>query len=125
MPAWHEPDPSPDARLPEMQAKLQNLERRDWWLWSMAVIVMLLLTFAVFTMSFPGLIKVDDPFFQASLNRAVRGLIGLVLIFNAYTIYQQITVKRLRRRFLQEDRRDADPASARGGIRAAGAWSIP
>jgi diguanylate cyclase (GGDEF)-like protein len=33
------------------------------------------------------------------LNRAVRGLIGLVLIFNAYTIYQQITVKRLRRDF--------------------------
>ena len=93
------PDPSPDANLPELQAKLQKLERRDWWLWSMAVIVMLLLTFAVFSMSFPGLVKVDDPFFQASLNRAVRGLIGLVLIFNAYTIYQQTTVKRLRRDF--------------------------
>jgi diguanylate cyclase (GGDEF)-like protein len=33
------------------------------------------------------------------LNRAVRGLIGLVLIFNGYTIYQQVTVKRLRREF--------------------------
>jgi diguanylate cyclase (GGDEF)-like protein len=85
--------------MPELQAELQKLERRDWWLWSMAVIVMLLLTFAVFTMSFPGLIKVADPFFQSSLNRAVRGLIGLVLIFNAYTIYQQVTVKRLRRDF--------------------------
>ncbi len=63
----------------------------------MAVVVMLLLTFAVFTMSFPGVFKVDDPFFDSSVNRAVRGLIGLVLIFNAYTIYQQITVKRLRR----------------------------
>jgi diguanylate cyclase (GGDEF)-like protein len=95
--SMHQPDPSSPTRLPEMQAELQKLERRDWWLWSMAVIVMLLLTFAVFTMSFPGLVKVDDPFFEASLNRAVRGLIGLVLIFNAYTIYQQITVKRLRR----------------------------
>jgi diguanylate cyclase (GGDEF)-like protein len=93
------PDLAPDANLPGLQAKLQRLERRDWWLWSMAVSVMLLLTFAVFAMSFPGLVKVDDPFFQASLNRAVRGLIGLVLIFNAYTIYQQITVKRLRREF--------------------------
>ena len=95
--SMHQPDPSSPTRLPEMQAELLKLERRDWWLWSMAVIVMLLLTFAVFTMSFPGLVKVDDPFFEASLNRAVRGLIGLVLIFNAYTIYQQITVKRLRR----------------------------
>ena len=60
---------------------------------------MLLLTFAVFSMSFPNLIMVDDPFFQSSLNRAVRGLIGLVLLFNAYTIYQQVMVKRLRRQF--------------------------
>ena len=90
---------SPEMRLQQVQADLKKLERRDWWLWSMAVVVMLLLTFAVFTMSFPGLVKVDDPFFQASLNRAVRGLIGLVLIFNAYTIYQQVTVKRLRRDF--------------------------
>ena len=96
------PDPQADMRRPEMQAKLRKLERRDWWLWSMAVIVMLLLTFAVFSMSFPGLVKVDDPFFQASLNRAVRGLIGLVLIFNAYTIYQQITVKRLRRNLFNQ-----------------------
>ena len=96
------PSSTADTGLPEMQAKLQKLERRDWWLWSMAVIVMLLLTFAVFAMSFPGLVKMDDPFFQASLNRAVRGLIGLVLIFNAYTIYQQITVKRLRREFSEK-----------------------
>jgi len=93
------PNPSTEGNLGEIQAKLQKLEQRDWWLWSMAVIVMLLLTFAVFTMSFPDLIKVEDPFFQASLNRAVRGLIGLVLIFNGYTIYQQVTVKRLRREF--------------------------
>jgi diguanylate cyclase (GGDEF)-like protein len=96
------PDSSSKASLPELQAELRKLERRDWWLWSMAVVVMLLLTFAVFTMSFPGLVKVDDPFFEASLNRAVRGLIGLVLIFNAYTIYQQVTVKRLRREFSRQ-----------------------
>ena len=101
-PGVHENNRSQDTRLPELQSKLQKLERRDWWLWSMAVIVMLLLTFAVFTMSFPGLVKVDDPLFQASLNRAVRGLIGLVLIFNAYTIYQQIMVKRLRRDFSKQ-----------------------
>ena len=94
-----EPSPTPDTSLLELQAKLSSLERRDWWLWSMAVVVMLLLTFAVFSMSFPGLVKVEDPFFQGSLNRAVRGLVGLVLIFNAYTIFQQITVKRLRRDF--------------------------
>lgn len=98
----YQPDRSSEKQLPELQDQLRRLERRDWWLWSMAVVVMLLLTFAVFTMSFPGLVKVEDPFFEASLNRAVRGLIGLVLIFNAYTIYQQVTVKRLRRDFLKK-----------------------
>jgi diguanylate cyclase (GGDEF)-like protein len=95
-------DPSAEKRLAELQEQLRKLERRDWWLWSMAVIVMLLLTFAVFAMSFPNLVKLDDPFFQYSLNQSVRGLIGLVLIFNAYTIYQQVGVKRLRRQFSKQ-----------------------
>ena len=112
--SMHEPELPQGASLAELQAKLQRLERRDWWLWSMAVVVMLLLTFAVFSMSFPGLVKVDDPFFQAGLNRAVRGLIGLVLIFNAYTIYQQITVKRLRRDFSGRSKRCGLCKCARG-----------
>lgn len=95
-------DPSAEKRLAEVQEQLRKLERRDWWLWSMAVIVMLLLTFAVFSMSFPKLTKVDDPFFQFSLNQSVRWLIGLVLLFNAYTIYQQVAVKRLRRQFSKQ-----------------------
>lgn len=94
--------PEADQRLGEIQAQLEKLEKRDWWLWGLAVIVMLLLTFAVFSMSFPDLIKVDDPFFQSGLDRAVRGLAGLVLIFNAYTIYQQVMIKRLRRQFSEK-----------------------
>ncbi len=90
---------SNEARITEIQKQLQTLERRDWWLWSLAVVVMLCLTAAVFSLSFPDLLKGEDPFFQFSLNRAVRGLIGLVLIFNSYTIYQQVMIKRLRRQF--------------------------
>ena len=93
------PHPTDPVHMPlhELQAQLHKVERLDWWLWCMAVVVMLVLTFAVFAMSFPGLVRVEDPFMQASVNRAVRGLVGLVLIFNGYTIYQQITVKKLRR----------------------------
>jgi len=92
-------DPTSEKRLAEVQEQLRKLERRDWWLWSLAVIVMLLLTFAVFSMSFPELARVDD---QLSLNQTVRALIGLVLLFNAYTIYQQVVVKRLRRQFSKQ-----------------------
>jgi diguanylate cyclase (GGDEF)-like protein len=68
----------------------------------MAVIVMLLLTFTVFSLSFPELTKINEPFFQFNLDRSVRALIALVLLFNAYTIYQQVAVKRLRRQFSQQ-----------------------
>jgi diguanylate cyclase (GGDEF)-like protein len=93
--------PSED-RLTEIQASLKKLERRDWWLWVMAIIVMLLLTGAVVSMSFPELLKTDDAFFRFSLNQAVRGLVGLVLLFNTYTIYQQYQVKRLRRQLSEQ-----------------------
>ena len=38
-------DLSPEAseeRLEQIRSQLQSLERRDWWLWSLAVVVMLL-----------------------------------------------------------------------------------
>jgi diguanylate cyclase (GGDEF)-like protein len=92
----------PDARLELLRLDLQKVERRDWWLWIMAIAVMLLLTVAVLSMSFPGLVAVDDPFFQQSLDRAVRGLIGLVLLFNVYSVYQQVTLKRTRRQLSEQ-----------------------
>jgi len=80
-----------------LRTDLKKVERRDWWLWIMAIIVMLLLTAAVLSTTFPGLIAVNDPVFQDSLDQAVRGLVGLVLLFNVYSIYQQVTLKRTRR----------------------------
>jgi len=96
------PEDAPESRLQEIQTSLQKLERRDWWLWILAVVVMLLLTLAVVSLSFPNLLKVEDPFFQFSLNQAVRGLVGLVLLFNTYSIYQQVMVKRLRRQLSEQ-----------------------
>jgi len=91
-----------ETRLEEVRAQLDRLERRDWWLWSSAVVVMLLLTLAVVSMNFPELLRVEDPFFRFSLNKAVHGLVGLVLLFNSYTIYQQWTIKKLRRQFSEQ-----------------------
>src|SRR3984957_5782352 len=96
------PDAPQETRLEEIQAQLKKLERRDWWLWAIAIVVMLLLTMAVISLSFPGLMKTEDPIFQFSLNEAVRGLVGLVLLFNTYSIYQQIQIKRLRRQFSEQ-----------------------
>jgi diguanylate cyclase (GGDEF)-like protein len=96
------PEAPQETRLEEIQASLKKLERRDWWLWAVAIIVMLLLTLAVVSLSFPGLMKTEDPIFQFSLNEAVRGLVGLVLLFNTYSIYQQLQIKRLRKQFSEQ-----------------------
>jgi len=93
---------APDARLEMLQAELARLEKRDWWLWAVAMCVMLLLTAAVLSMSFPGLIAEADSIFQQSLDQAVRGLVGLVLLFNLHSIYQQTTIKRTRRLLAEE-----------------------
>src|SRR6266849_4441655 len=90
------PELSSVTRMQEIQDSLRRLERRDWWLWWGAVLVMLLLTMAVVSLSIPGLFRESDPSFQMNLDLAVRGLVGLVLLFNIYTIFQQIQIKRLR-----------------------------
>jgi diguanylate cyclase (GGDEF)-like protein len=96
------PEEVPESQLQEIQASLRKLERRDWWLWVVAIVVMLLLTLAVASLSFPHLLKIEDPFFQFSLNQAVRGLVGLVLLFNTYSIYQQVMIKRARQQLSKQ-----------------------
>jgi diguanylate cyclase (GGDEF)-like protein len=95
------PELSSVARMQEIQDNLRRLERRDWWLWWAAVVVILLLTLAIVALSLPGLFRETDQFFQLNLSLAVRALVGLVLVFNVYTIYQQVQIKRLRQEMSQ------------------------
>jgi diguanylate cyclase (GGDEF)-like protein len=90
------PEAQYEALMQDVRGDLRRLDRRDWWLWWTAVTVMLLLAAAVVVLSLPALLKEPDRFFQVNLETAVRGLVGLVLLFNLYTLYQQILIKRLR-----------------------------
>jgi diguanylate cyclase (GGDEF)-like protein len=80
----------------ELQRRLDKLERREWFLWWSVVVVMLLLTTAVVSLSFPELLREANPFAQIQLSQSVRALVGLVLIFNIYTVYQHLQIRRLR-----------------------------
>ena len=72
-----------------------RIERREWFLWTAAVIVTLLLTVALASF----LLREDDPL--SDFPQAVRGLIGLVLIFDIYTLFQQLQIHRMRRRLIR------------------------
>lgn len=85
-------------REQEIRAALRNVGRRQWWLWSTAVMVTILLTLGIASFAFPGLL--DDPqnlYYSFEMGQAVRALVGLVLLFNVYVIYQQLQIRRMQR----------------------------
>jgi diguanylate cyclase (GGDEF)-like protein len=80
-----------------IKTSLRRLDRKDSWYWWNAVLVIMLLMGAIVVLSLPRLLQGnDDPAFQLQLALAVRGLLGLVLIFNVYTLYQQYLLRQLR-----------------------------
>ena len=83
------------ARMQEMQAGLERLERREWWRWGSALAVMLLLTLGVLSLSLSDVRR--ETFTAIQLDRAVWGLFALVVIFDGFAIYQQVLISRLRR----------------------------
>jgi two-component system cell cycle sensor histidine kinase/response regulator CckA len=80
----------------------KRIERREWWLWSTVVVVTLLLTLAIASFILPAL-RHDDAFSQIHLPQAVRGLLGLVLLFDIYTVYQQLQIHRIRRQLIERE----------------------
>jgi diguanylate cyclase (GGDEF)-like protein len=83
-------------RTQQIQATLRRVGRRQWWLWSSAVMVTILLTLGIASFSFPGLLNNgQDAYYSFGMGQAVRGLVGLVLLFNVYAIYQQLQIKRM------------------------------
>ena len=86
----------------DIQLTMRRMDRREWWLWSYAIMVTLLLLIGIASFAFPMLLSTADTFYSFFLNQAVRGLVGLVLIFNVYVIYQQLQITRIRRQLTDQ-----------------------
>src|SRR5262245_42063866 len=76
---------------------MRSIDRREWWLWSYAVAVTILLMVAVGSFAFPSMLAEVDASYSFFLNQAVRALAGLVLLFNVYMVHQQFQINKLRR----------------------------
>src|ERR1700693_2411640 len=85
-----------------VQASMRRIERREWYLWSYAVLVTILLTLGIASFAFPALLSRTGDAYSFSINQAVRGLVGLVLVFNVYVIYQQVQLNRIRRQMTEQ-----------------------
>jgi hypothetical protein len=91
-------------------AHFRRMEKRDWWLWVNAVAVTLILTAGIvsFLLSglnlLPGLVESDGGSAAALLSPdMIRGLCGVTLIFDIYTLYQQLQIQTMRRILLQRE----------------------
>jgi hypothetical protein len=77
-------------------SQLDQLERSEWWRWSVAFVVMLTLTLGLFALSLPT-IGGRSWSEQWELGIALRGLLGFVLLFEVFSVYQQTLTSRSRR----------------------------
>ena len=86
-----------------IHAGIRKIEHREWWLWATAILVTLLLTVGILTLAVPTLSFSYAKFDSSELTTALRGLVGLVLLFDVYTVYQQVQIYRMRKRLLERE----------------------
>jgi PAS domain S-box-containing protein len=81
---------------------MRRVEAREWWLWGFAVTVTLVLTAGIVSLTYPGnhLLQNSE---WLDLKEWVRGLACLVLLFDIYTVYQQLQIQRIRRELIQRN----------------------
>lgn len=69
---------------------MATVERREWWLWSSAVLVTLLLASGLASFVAPLLHHSQWNSEEWHLPIVVRGLVGLVLLFDIHVVYRQL-----------------------------------
>src|SRR6266567_612578 len=86
-----------------LRDSLRAIERRDWWLWVCAVLISLLLTAAIVSFGFPGLHVRHSELNSIPLNDTILGLVGMVLLFDIYTVYQHFQIQAVRKQLIERE----------------------
>ena len=84
------------APINTVHDRLRQLERRDWWLWTVAAVVVIALCALLWSFSLPPLEHADQEL-QRQLDIRVKGLCVIILLFTGFIAYQQLLIRRLRR----------------------------
>lgn len=101
----HDTPPSPppgETRDRDFLENLHAIEKRDWQVWATTIFVMLLLSIGIVSLALPSLRLSATTFLHITLQDAILGLVALVILFNVYTVYQQVLIKRLRRQLAEK-----------------------
>ena len=92
-----------DAQGKALHVNFRRIERREWWLWTAAAIITLLLTIGLASFLLPNAHQHQDFYSLNVLPQAIRGLVGLVFLFDLYTIYQHVLIHRIRRQLVERE----------------------
>src|SRR6266567_2467225 len=83
--------------------RMRLIERRDWWLWMCAVFTTLLLTGGIVSFEFYGLhVHYPEPN-STPLSDPILGLVGMVLLFDIYTVYQHFQIQTVRKQLVERE----------------------
>jgi PAS domain S-box-containing protein len=85
------------------QAGLRVAERRQWWLSFSGVLVTLLLTVGIVSFSLSVYALQFNFLDTSSIHLATRALVGMVLLFVVYVLYQQLQIHRFRMRLVERE----------------------
>ena len=92
------------ARAEQIQREIQQLSGRDLQLWSIAILVVVVLTAGMLALVLPNVIwaqrviRVE----HAYLPQLFFGLISLILLFNIYLVGQKVALNNTRRALISE-----------------------
>jgi PAS domain S-box-containing protein len=85
------------------RSEARRVEKREWWLWGTALSVTLLLTLGIVSF-LPTLLHSEENWVSRfGVQQTVWGLVGLVLLFDLYAIYQQLQIHRIRKQLLKRE----------------------
>jgi diguanylate cyclase (GGDEF)-like protein len=91
-----------DYGVAEIQSNLRKVERRDLWMLGNAAIVILGLMALVVSFSVSLYLRGSKTILGLDLGLAVGVLVGLVLIFTAYMLYQHLRLRRIQRELAEQ-----------------------
>jgi diguanylate cyclase (GGDEF)-like protein len=89
-----------DFGAAEIRFSIQKLERRDLWVWGNAVVIILALSAAVYSLS--AYVAGKKTPFGLDYSSAIRILLLLVLVVTAQMVYQHLSFRRLQRELAEQ-----------------------
>ena len=92
-----------DSQSSAARVNFRRLERQEWWLWGVAIVITLVLTIGLISFLLPEANVHQDFYPQVMLPQVVRGLVALIFLFDLYTIYQHLLIYRIRKELVERE----------------------